>query len=203
MLCKKCCLKILQSLQKKHLCWSLVFNKVTGQRHSFTIELLIHFLHHLHNAPFFCTTYTMCSYSQLESLVIVSSLPISYLIFRVVVMVCKKTQNQTRQESILKLVKVDGFYSLIQSQSRIFMLQICQLKTPQISHIIFAVLLQRKTSFFHGTRYPLPTSRSIFVHQKACSQQEFAIFVFYSTKSEEQENTKLKNSKKSKNHFLT
>ena len=198
MLCKKCCLKILQSLQKKHLCWSLVFNKVTGQRHSFTIELLIHFLHHLHNAPFFCTTYTMCSYSQLESLVIVSSLPISYLIFRVVVMVCKKTQNQTRQESILKLVKVDGFYSLIQSQSRIFMLQICLLKTPQISHIILAVLLQRKTSFFHGTRHPLPTSRSIFVHQKACSNKNllFLSFILLSQRNKKTLSLKILKSQK-------
>ena len=57
----------------------------------------------------------------------------------------KKTQNQTREGYLLKVVKVNEFSTSILSWGRFFLiLKLCPLEIPQMWGIMWAMSLQRK-----------------------------------------------------------
>ena len=109
----------------------------------------------------------------------------------VVAMVCssnnkKARQNQRTYGFFLKIVVVDRFSSWIKRLSRLFiLLKICLFEISQISLLISATSLRRKTlSFFRVLMHPLPVSRSILLLKKACSrnlhfEKNLLFFSFY------------------------
>ena len=86
----------------KHVCENFIFNKAAGWRHNINIKSLIqmHFFYCVarNKIKGFYTICTFCSYSWLESPVLVCIPAISYLILGVLVMICEKTSkpNKTR-----------------------------------------------------------------------------------------------------------
>ena len=114
--CKLIGFKNFTKFTRKHLYQSLIFNKVADFRHNMNITLLIHlyfFIVQLTTKSKVFARFTQGVLLLTGFLVIVCILPISYLMPVVLVMVCEKTQNQTKQGFLLKGVQVEGFSSLI------------------------------------------------------------------------------------------
>ena len=80
----------------------------------------------------------------------------------------KARQNQRTYGFFLKIVVVDRFSSWIKRLSRLFiLLKICLFEISQISLLVSATSLQRKTlPFFRVLMHPLPVSRSILLLKK-------------------------------------
>ena len=93
---------------------------------------------------------------------------ILHLILGVLVVVCVKTENQSKEGSLLIVVKVERISSSISSWSRIvFMLQIWLPEIPKISIIVWAIL-----SFYFSHYFTFQTLSFYFSHY-------FSLFIDY------------------------